>query len=253
MSTLWSQLKIPVLTVFISLLLFFGFVKFLGPIPFSVNSISTMKSDSFTVQGVGEATGIPETAQFSVGVTKTATTVEVAQEQTNTAMNTIIEELKKLGIEEKDIKTSNYNVNPNIDFQSGTQRTTGYTVSANLDVTIRDTDKANQALDAATKSGANVVNGVNFVLSDEDKQKLEEEARKEAIKNAKEKAESIANDVGIKLGKIINVAINQDSPVMPFDAKLETANVARGGGTDTQLQPGENKVTVTVSLSYETL
>lgn len=253
MSTLLNQLKVPVLTVFIALLLFFGFAKLFGPIPFSVNSVTTNKTEPFTVTGEGKATGVPDTAQFSVGVNKTAATVELAQNQVNTTINKISDELKKLGIEEKDIQTSNYSVNPNIDFTSGKQTTTGYTVDTTMNVKVKDTNLANKALDAATANGANVVNGVSFVLNDDEQQKLEEQARGEAIKNAKEKAQSIAQQAGIRLGRIINVTVNptaqQPQPVVEKMSFAQSAD----SGAPTQLQKGSNDVTVTVSLSYETL
>jgi uncharacterized protein YggE len=252
MSTLLSQLKVPVLTVFIALLLFFGLTRLFGPIPFAVNSVTTSKSEPFTVTGEGEATGVPDTAQFSVGVNKQAATVQQAQDQVNTVVNKISDELKKLGIAEKDIQTSNYSVNPNIDFSNGKQTTTGYTVNTTMEIKVKDANLANKALDAATANGANVVNGVSFVLNDDEQTKLEEQARGEAIKNAKEKAESIAAQAGIKLGRIINVTVNPTTQPQPVVEKMSFARAA-DSSAPTQLQKGSNDVTVTVSLSYETL
>lgn len=252
MSSLLSQLKVPVLTVFIALLLFFGFTKLFGPIPFAVNSVTTSKTDLFTVDGTGKATGVPDTAQFSVGVNKQAPTVQQAQDQVNSAVNKISDDLKKLGVAENDIQTTNYSVNPNIDFTSGNQTTTGYTVNATIEVKVKDTNLANKALDAATANGANVVNGVSFGLNDDEQAKLEEQARGEAIKNAKAKAESIARQAGIRLGRIVNVTVNPTSEPRPVVEKMSLAQSA-DTGAPTQLQQGSNDVNVTVSLSYETL
>lgn len=248
-----DRLKVPVLTVFISLVLFFAFVKLVGPIPFSINSVNTDKSDFFYAEGIGEATGKPDTAQFMVGVTKTASTVEAAQTQTNTAVNKVIAALKQQGISDKDIKTQDYTVNPNIDYSSGSQTTTGYTVSTNLSVTVKDTTKANAALDSATANGANIISGVSFTLNDDEREKLEDEARGKAIQQAKGKATRISQQAGIRLGKIINVTIN---PTEPGPIMYDKATLNAGGGipsAPTQLQTGENKVKVTVTLSYETL
>lgn len=251
MSSLLNQLKVPVLTVFIALLLFFGFTKLFGPIPFAVNSVTTSKTDLFTVEGTGKATGVPDTAQFSVGVTKQAATVQQAKDQTNTVVNKISTDLKNLGIDEKDIKTADYSVNPNIDYTSGKQTTTGYTVSTTMEVKVKDTNLANRALDTATADGANVVNGVSFGLNDDAQAKLEEQARGEAIKNAKAKAESIAKQAGIRLGRIVNVTVNPTSEPRPVVEKMSFAQPA-DTGAPTQLQQGSNDVNVTVSLSYET-
>jgi len=134
MQPVLDQVKVPVLTVLISLTLFFLFVRIFGPIPFTITSVVTNKVDLFTIEGTGEASGVPSTAEFSVGVSKTGSTVVAVQEQVNLATNKIVEELKKLGINDKEIKTSDYAVTPNIDYTSSRQTTTGYTVNSTINV-----------------------------------------------------------------------------------------------------------------------
>jgi uncharacterized protein YggE len=253
MPSLLDRLKIPVLTVFISLILFFALVKLFGPIPFSVNSINTEKSDMFTVDGTGEAVGKPDTAQFTVGVTKTGSSVDETQSQTNTAVNNVIAALKNQGIEDKDIKTDDYSVNPNIDFSTGSQRTNGYTVSTNVTVKVKDSNKANAALDAATKNGANIVNGVSFTVNDDERKELEDKARADAIKEAKDQAAKISKQAGIRLGRVTNIVVNPTTPGPIMYDKAMNAAGETAPRDATQLQPGENKVTVTVTLYYETL
>lgn len=251
-NALIRQLTVPFLTILIAIGILYLFTALFGPIPFSVKSTVTTNSDLFTVTGTGEETAVPDTAEFVVGVTKTAPTVEAAKDQVNQATNAIIAELKILGIEEKNIKTRNFNSFPNQDFNRG-NTVTGYTVSQELAVTAKSVDTANQALDASTAQGANQISGVTFTINDDDKKALEQKARKKAIDDAKGKAQDIAKDAGIKLGKVVNIMVaDQGQPPIMYDAKLE--NTARGSAAEpTQLQPGENKVTVTVTLSYETL
>jgi len=238
--------------VFLSLVILYAFTALFGPIPFSVKSTTTTTDDLFTVNGVGEETAVPDTAQFTVGVTKTASTVEAAKEQVNTATNAIIDDLKALGVPEKNIKTINVNTFPNQDFNRG-NAVTGYTVSQELQVKVEDVDLANRALDSATENGANQVSGVTFTIDDEAKKELTKKARKEAIDEAKSKAKDVAGDAGLRLGKIVNIYVSDsDQPPIVYDTKLETT--ARGGVAEpTNLQPGENTVTVNVTLSYETL
>ena len=247
-----KEFKTVLLTTIAILLVFFIYTKFAGPIPFSVNSVQTTKTSLFTVDGTGKATGIPDMAQLSVGVTKTASTVASAQDQTNSATNKIIEDLKKLGIAEKNIKTTNYDVNPNYDYSRGGQNITGYTVIQTLEVDITPIDVANKAIDAATADGANLVNGATFTFSDKTKKELENKARIEAVSAAKEKAESLANAAGIRLGKVIDVQeSNSYSPrPVPMMAKGAADSTS---SAPTQLQPGENSITINVALSYETL
>src|SRR6185312_14515731 len=91
----------------------FLYTKFLGPFPFAVNSIQTQKTDLFQVTGEGSATAVPDTAHISFGVTKQAATVTDAQNQTNTAIAAITNALNAQGIDTKNIKTTDYSVNPN--------------------------------------------------------------------------------------------------------------------------------------------
>lgn len=243
-----GQLSI-IIFIFLGLFLY---TKLVGPIPFSVNSIQTTKANLFNVSGQGKVTGIPDTAQLSLGVTKTASTVADAQEQTNTAANKIIADLKKLGIAEKDIKTTNYSVNPNYDFsRGGAQNITGYTVTQNLEINISPIDLANKAIDAATADGANLVGGINFTFNDQTKKDLENKARIEAVKIAKEKAQRLAGVTGIKLGKIVDVQESGNLEPRPIFA-TQSLEVGKGAA-DTSLQPGENSITINITLSYETL
>ncbi len=245
-----SSLKTPLITVLFIFLSLFFYIKVAGPLPLSVNSVITAKNNLFSVQGTGKATAIPDTALISLGITKTATSITEAQNQTNRIANKILDDLKKLGIEDKNIKTTNYSVYPNYDYTSRGQKPNGYTVTENIEVKIKPIEKVNQAIDSTTADGANIVGGVSFVLDDAVKKDIEEKARKEAVANAKEKAESLSNAAGIRLGKIIDV--QESSAGVPV--LLRT--MAVGGDTeqksDTNITPGENTVEITVTLSYET-
>lgn len=248
---MWQVVRTPIITVLAILIGIYAFTHFLGPIPFSVTSITTTKTNLFTVQGTGETTAIPDTAQLMLGINKTAPSVTTAQSQVNAIINKITEDLKKLGIEDKDIKTTNYSVSPNYDYTNGTQRLNGYVVNADIEVKIKPLEKANQAIDIATQDGATNVGNVQFVLDDAKQKELEEQARKEAIDTAKEKAQSISRISGIRLGKLVDVQENKDVPPMPYDLKAADSAPAEGRSS-TQLEPGENKITANVTLSYET-
>ncbi|MBI5123396.1 SIMPL domain-containing protein [Candidatus Roizmanbacteria bacterium] len=247
------DLRIPFFTIIFIFLSFFIFTKVFGPLPFSVNSVTTTKTNLFTIEGTGEATAVPDTALISLGVNKEAATVEIAQNQVNQIINQITADLKKLGIEDKNIKTINYSVNPNYDNFVGSQRINGYSVSANIEARIKPIEKANQAISIATKDGATQVGGVQFVLNDETKKKLEDKARIEAIKTAKTKAQSLANAAGIRLRKIVDVQENNSNAVP--QPMFRTMTLDKGAGQavpPTELNPGENKISITISLSYET-
>lgn len=247
-----TPIKTAFFTVFFLFVFTYLFARLFGPIPFSVNSVTTNKNDLFTVSGEGEATAVPDTALVHVGVTKNGSTVEQAKDDVNTAVNKMIEDLKKLGIEDKNIKTVNFSVNPNYDYSRGTNAVTGYTVSQDLQVKVDPIDKANKVVDQAIADGANVAGGITFTLNDDKKMALEQKAREDAIKKAKDKADAIAKASGIRLGRLVNVQEGQNAatPLPMMSADLRASG--KGAAEETNIQPGENSVNVTVTLSYET-
>lgn len=230
---------------FLSLLLY---TKLFGPISLSVKSVTTTKTDSFSVTGEGKAVVKPDIALVSVGVEASGNTVKLVQNQINATINKVTAALKKLGIEEKDIKTTNYNINPTYDWTSGRQRITGYQASTNLSIKVRDLDKVNEVIDTATANGANQVGNIAFDV--DDKTKAEEEARKEAVAEAKKKAVEAARIVGFKLGKIVNYQESKGDFPQPIILR-EAAKVGVGGGVPTEVQPGSSEIKIVVTLSYE--
>ena len=97
-----------ILAVVLFFLGLFIYTKLAGPIPFYVNSVNTTKTDLFNVDATGTATAVPDTGVVNLGVTQTATTIAEAQNKTNTIASKIIENIKKLGVLEKDIKTTTH-------------------------------------------------------------------------------------------------------------------------------------------------
>jgi uncharacterized protein YggE len=213
---------------------------------------SQMKTQTFSVQGTGSATATPDQSDISFTVNKSAPTAETAQQQANTSMNTILSDLQKIGVAKKDIQTSNYNSSPNYATDGTTIQ--NYTVSENVDVTVHDNAKTNVVIDTVTKDGAENISGPNLTFSDAKEQQLEDQSRVQAINNAKQKAQSLANAAGMHLGKVINVQENQPNQIYPihpmpmlFNAKA--ANTVQS--VPTQINPGQNTVTSTITLTYE--
>lgn len=231
--------------------LLFVYTKFLGPIPFSVNSINTNNETPFEATGTGSAAGAPNKALISLGITESALSVLEAQNRANQKAEAIIDNLKRLGIPDKDIKTSNYSINPDYSFSGSSQKITGYTVNQNFEIKT-PIDKANEAIDESTQAGANLVGNISFTLDDDKKLELENEARKEAVEMAKKSAEGLAKASGIKLGKIINVRENTGGGIIrPL---MMEAKDATGGSIEnpTSITPGESKIEINVTLTYQT-
>lgn len=243
---MYSRLNSPFAWILTFFVLLFVYTKFIGPIPFSVNSVTTTKSTTFDVTGEGKVTASPDIALVTVGIQANGQTVKQAQDQINSTINKVSDAIKKLGVDPKDIKTTNYNVNPTYDFTNG-QKITGYSANTNLSIKVRQLEKANSALDSATANGANQVGGVSFDI--DDRTKLENEARTKAVDEAKKKAVNASKIAGFKLGRIVNYSENSGgiSP-MPYRAMAVDKAI---GGAPTQLETGSSDIIVTVTLSYE--
>lgn len=242
---------IPAIIIFFVLL--FLYTKFIGPIPFSLNSVQTTKTNLFQVQGDGKATAIPDTALISFGVTKQAPNVLDAQNQTNSAVQNILQAIKNLGINEKNITTTNYSIYPNYDYTFNKQTANGFTANQNIELKLSPIEKASSAIDTATANGATNVSGITFILDDQSQKQVQDKARKMAIDNAKQKAQSLANLAGIHLGRIVDIQENSNIPV-PIHyggvAMMKSANTS--DQAPTQLPTGETTVSTTVTISYET-
>lgn len=241
-------LLLPIIGAATFFTLLFIFTKLFGPIPFSLNSVTTTKSDTFFVTGEGKISVQPDIAVVTVGIQANGSTVKSVQEQINSVINKVSESIKGLGVDSKDIQTRNYSINPDYDYTGGTQRIKGYVASTNLSIKVRTIDKVNQVIDAATASGANQVGGINFDV--DDKTKAENEARQKAVDEAKRKAQNAANIAGFKLGRIINYSENFGGYPRPIP--LMRVQDASGVLEDpTKVEPGSTDISVIVTLSYE--
>lgn len=233
------------LTPLIIFILLFAFLRIFGPIPFNVNNLNTNKTDSFEVSGIGEVDQKPDTAVISLGVQTQGTSVKTAQDSLNTSINSVTSAIKKQGIQDADIQTQNYSINPNYDFNSGTQKITGYTANTTLKIKVRDLSKINSVVDAATANGANQVGEIIFTVNDPTK--FENQARDKAILEAKTRAETAARAVGFRLGRIISYSEDfgdKDQPIPMIQNAVKA-------DTTTQIQPGSTTIRVEVFLNYE--
>ena len=229
------------------------YFRFIGPIPFSVSQTTTEKKTTFDVGAEGKATAIPDTAEINLGIQINKTTVEAAQKEANQKINKITDELKKLGIEEKFIKTINYSVYPDYDYRAG-QKIVGYNVNITLQCRVKDFEKINKVVDTATSLGANQIGSLNFTIDDEKLEELQTEARNQAIEKAQKKAKEIAKASGIKIGRLVNVSENVSNNLpVPLTARAMGIGGIPAEKADTQIQPGESEITASVVLSYETL
>lgn len=219
----------------------FAYAKFGPGLP--VSSVVTQKTDLFTVSGEGKVTVVPDVAILNLGMSSRKNTVKAAQSEANTVVNGLTKAVKEFGVNEKDIKTTNFSVYPDYD----NSRIVGYHVNINLTVTVRNIDKVNDILDKATTLGANSVGGIQFTVDEDKLKELTQEARKKAVDDAKAKAVSLSSAAGMTLGKIVNIQEGGS----PRPVYMMADKVGLGGG-GAEVQPGSTDITSSVTLFYET-
>ena len=220
-------------------------------------------TNTITVSGEGEVFAVPDTATFSVTVQEEAKVVKDAQSVATQKSNDIVAYLKKQGVDEKDIQTTDYSIYPQYDYLNSTctngycppgrQTLRGFQVSQTLTVKVRNTEEAGDLLSGVGSLGASSVSGLSFELQKSDQDVKEAEARGKAIDNAREKAEALAKQLGVSLVRIVGFSENGNYP-MYYKAEMSMAADGRGGAPTApspEIPVGQNKITSSVSVTYE--
>lgn len=218
-------------------------------IAYPINITTRQVSAELAVVGEGKVDVIPDTGIVTLGiVVNNVVTVEEAQKKINEVNNSIVASLEELGINEEDIKTSNYSINPSYNYRGNERTINGYNGNASLTVKVRDIDLLPKVITNSTEAGANQVLGTNFVI--DEPEKYREDARDKAIENAREQAKKLADKLGIKLGKVTNI-VESDSSAPPIYEARSLSLEGLGGVEAPDLQPGSQTISSTVTLYFE--
>lgn len=219
-----------------------------GPAIAAGNTLLTVSAD-------GRSTRLPDLALFSAGVTTQGKTAAEALTANSSDMNRVIAALKKAGIADKDIQTSNLSINPvygQPTFGPNGQviqeaRIIGYQANNQVQVKQRDLKNFGRVLDALVAAGANQVNGPNFMIENADS--ALDEARVAAMKKARARAELYARAAGLRVARIVSISEGGGYvPPMPMVfAKAEMAADA----APTPVAPGQVESQVSVSVLFE--
>ena len=217
-------------------------------------------TNTISVNGEGTVFAVPDTATFSVTVMETAKDVTTAQSAATKKANDVIDYLKGQDIDEKDVQTTDYSVNPQYDYTNGVcepgfgcrpgkQTLTGYQVSQTLTVKVRDTSKAGTILAGVGSRGASNVSGLEFTVADQDA--IDAQARDKAIQQAKDKAEVLAKSLGVSIVRVVGFSENQQG--IPYYAKAALGMGAADSAEapTPQIPVGQNKVVSNVTVVYE--
>lgn len=207
--------------------------------------------------GEGRAFGRPDIALVTVTMLTEGKELSKAQQENNRRSTTVAAFVKSQGVEEKDMHTTAYNIMPKysnprpcvfgMPCENSIPEIVGYQVRNTLQVRVRDLDRAGDILSGVVREGANEISGFQFAVEDEEK--LRAQARAEAIAAAKEKAKTVARELGVSLKRIVDF---QESGFYPAPAvrAFSAEAVGVGDGT-TPVEQGEQEVRSTVTLTFE--
>jgi len=221
---------------------------------------TTPMTNTISVSGKGEVVATPDIAIFSFGVIEESASVADAQKAATEKMNSILDYVKRSGVDDKDVKTTSYNIYPRYDYvgyipaamRSGNKQIlAAYVVSQNIEIKVRKLEDAGKLLSSIGEFGATNVSGLTFAQDNQDE--LVREARDKAIKDARTQAKALAKSLGVSLGDITSFYENQNYPGPIFYAKNAAMGMGGDGGIETSVSvpSGENKIISNVTITYE--
>ena len=194
----------------------------------------------------GEVTRIPDVAIISAGVVARSATASGALQDSADRMSRVLAALKRAGVADRDIQTSNISLNPEYRYpQNADPQLVGYTASNTLTVRFHDIRTSGKILDVLVSQGANQINGPNLVV--DNPQAALDEARAQAVAKGRARAELYARSLGMRITRVVSVAEQGGSSVIPPMAPAPMmANRAA-----TQIEAGEQKLQVSLSMTFE--
>src|SRR3954449_6253834 len=198
---------------------------------------------TISVSGDAQVSVPSDLAEIDAGVSTEARTAREASEAKNAAMGKVLLALKGTGIEEKDFQTSRLSLQPQYaPNRSGPSAVVGYRAANRVTIKLRDVSKAAGTIDTLVSAGANELGGINFVVSGASK--LLDDAREQAIADARRKAEIYAKAAGVTLGSPISISEEGSSGPLPY------RRMAAGMAASAPVAQGEETLRVIVSVSW---
>ncbi|HEX5825811.1 MAG TPA: SIMPL domain-containing protein [Candidatus Limnocylindrales bacterium] len=200
---------------------------------------------TIAVSASGKVTVVPDVARVTLGVSITKPTVKAARAAAATAMTKIIAAVKAQGVADADMQTVGLSLYPQYANGSST-RIAGYSISEQLQITIRDLDKTGDVVDVATAKGATDVNGISFELADP--AKAMNDARASAVAAARVSAQAMASAGNVTLGSVVSISDTNPATPIYYGA---TRGAALDALVPTPVKPGTQDVSVLLTVVFE--
>lgn len=208
-----------------------------------------MTGTRLDVVATGEVRRVPDIAHISTGVVTQAPTAGAAIEQNAQQMQRVRAALRRAGIADRDIQTSALNLNPEYRYQDNQPPVLiGYRATNQVTVRFRDIENTGKVLDALVSQGANQINGPNWTVEKEDE--ALDEARADALAKARARADLYARALGKRVARI--VAVSEAGAVRPpMPVAYDAAPEIQVAGARTKIDPGEQMIGATLSVTFE--
>ena len=210
----------------------------------------TIAGTRLDINATGEVARVPDVAVISAGVVSRSPTATAALQDTADRMTRVLAALKRAGVADRDIQTSNVNLNAEYRYpENQAPQLVGYTASNSVTIRFRDLRNSGKILDALVAQGANQINGPTLMV-DKPESALDE-ARTKAIAIARARAELYARSLGMRVVRVVSVNESGGYYAPPAPPPPPMAVMARGERDYTPVQPGEQKLQVSVGMTFE--
>jgi uncharacterized protein YggE len=209
---------------------------------------------SLAVEGNGQIRVAPDEATVRLGVVAQDVSARTAQEKANRISNAILTAIEALGVDRKDVQTSQLTLNPLYaqarPDPNGTEtepRIASYQASYSVMIRLEKLDLIGRVVDAGLTAGANQIEGVTFSLRDD--RPARQRALEAAVQQGRAKAQTLAGALGVKLGEVLEVSEGNVAVTPPvFEKRL--AFQAMDAASSTPVVPGEIAVDASVAIRY---
>jgi uncharacterized protein YggE len=203
--------------------------------------------NTISVSGYAEQKVVPDTATLNIGAVVQAATAKEASDENAALMSAVIAELKAIGLQDKEIKTSYVSVSPVYNYTA--QTITGYSASNSVQITTTKLDNLSEIIDRSTAAGANQIGSISFSVSDDMQKQLREDLINEAVADASSKATTLAKSLGVGITGVQTSSISDSSGSRVY-YDMAPAEMA-SGAVSTPIQPGESTVSMSVQVTYK--
>lgn len=212
-------------------------------------SDNAVKGTRLDIMATGTTKRVPDVAVISAGVVTQASDAAGAMRENATRMSAVIAALKKAGVAERDIRTSTVRLDPQYRYGENVPPViTGYQAHNAVDIRFRDVVKSGRILDVLVGQGANQISGPNLQI--DNPEAAEDEARGDAIRKARARADLYAGAAGLRVKRILQIA-ESGGYAPPAPRAYALASRAKAEMADTAIEAGEQSVNITVSVSFE--